>query len=129
MVLLLALLLQALLPTKRLLIVTSAAGLSCLLSTLLGKGTTPQLLAEVPWDVLVLLIGLGLLTEVLVASRLFGLLAVWSARSSRANPQRILVYFTIGMYLVSGLVNNLTAFLLVLPVLLILLKLMGVGQR
>jgi Na+/H+ antiporter NhaD/arsenite permease-like protein len=33
------------------------------------------------------------------------------------------------MYLVSGLVNNLTALLLVLPVLLILLKLMGVGQR
>lgn len=129
MVLVLSLVLQAVLPRLRLLIVLSGAGVSCLASTLFRTGTTPQLLSEVPWDVLVLLIGLGLLSEVLVASRLFGLLAVWSAQSSHANPRRVLVRFAVGMYLVSGLVNNLTALLLVLPVLLILLKLMGVGQR
>jgi len=129
LILISALLMQALLPRLRLLIVLTAAGVSCLFSTLLGTATTPQLLTEVPWDVLVLLIGLGLLSEVLVASRLFGLLAVWSAQGSRANPRRVLAYFAIGMYLVSSLVNNLTALLLVLPVLLILLKLMGVGQR
>lgn len=78
---------------------------------------------------LIILVGLGLLSELLVTSRLFGLLALWSTEASRANPRRLLVYFAIGMYLVSGLVNNLTALLLVLPVLLILLKLMGVGQR
>lgn len=129
LVLLGALLLQAVLPRLRLLIVTTAAGLSCLVSSLLGTATAPELLAEVPWDVLVILIGLGLLSEVLVASRLFGLLAVWSAEASRASPRRVLIYFSIGMYAVSGLVNNLTALLLVLPVLLILLKLMGVDQR
>ena len=128
-VLLGSLVLQAVRPQFRLLIVTSAAGLSCLLSTLLETGTTPQLLSEVPWDVLIILVGLGLLSELLVTSRLFGLLALWSIEASRANPRRLLVYFAIGMYLVSGLVNNLTALLLVLPVLLILLKLMGVGQR
>jgi len=117
------------LPRLRLLIVTTAAGLSCLLSSLLGTATAPELLAEAPWDVLVILIGLGLLSEVLVASRLFGLLAVWSAEASRASPRRALLYFSIGMYAVSGLVNNLTALLLVLPVLLILLKLMGADQR
>jgi Na+/H+ antiporter NhaD/arsenite permease-like protein len=128
-VLLGALVLQAARPQFRLLIVTFAAGLSCLLSTLLATGTTSQLLSEVPWDVLIILVGLGLLSELLVTSRLFGLLALWSTEASRANPRRLLVYFAIGMYLVSGLVNNLTALLLVLPVLLILLKLMGVGQR
>ena len=128
-VLLGALVLQALRPQFRLLIVTFAAGLSCLLSTLLATGTTAQLLSEVPWDVLIILVGLGLLSELLVTSRLFGLLALWSAEASHANPRRLLIYFAIGMYLVSGLVNNLTALLLVLPVLLILLKLMGVTQR
>lgn len=124
-----AIALQALLPRFRLLIVTTAAGLSCLLSTLLGTAKTPQLLAEAPWDVLIILIGLGLLSEVLVASRLFGILAVWSAEKSRASPRRVLLFFAVGLYGVSGLVNNLTALLLVLPVLLILLKLMGVDQR
>lgn len=129
MILIGAITLQALLPRFRLLIVTTAAGLSCLMSTLLGTAKTPQLLAEAPWDVLVILIGLGLLSEVLVASRLFGILAVWSAEKSRASPRRVLLYFAVGLYGVSGLVNNLTALLLVLPVLLILLKLMGVDQR
>lgn len=129
MILVGAIVLQAMLPRLRLLIVTTAAGLSCLLSALLGTAKTPQLLAEVPWDVLVILIGLGLLSEVMVTSRLFGLLAVWSAEKSRASPRRVLLYFAVGLYAVSGLVNNLTALLLVLPVLLILLKLMGVDQR
>ena len=129
MILIGSIVLQALLPRLRLLIVTTSAGLSCLLSALFGTAKTPQLLAEVPWDVLVILIGLGLLSEVMVTSRLFGLLAVWSAEKSRANPQRVLLYFAVGLYTVSSLVNNLTALLLVLPVLLILLKLMGVNQR
>ncbi len=43
--------------------------------------------------------------------------------------RRLLLLFATGMYLVSGLVNNLTALLLVLPVLLRLLRLLGVDQR
>lgn len=127
--LLLTLLLQAAIPALRVLIVVSGAACSCLLITLLGLGTTQQVMAEVPWDVLILLVGLGLLSEVFVASRLFGLLAVRTARWSQAQPRRLLAYFAGGMYLVSSLVNNLTALVLVLPVLLILLKLMGFPQR
>lgn len=124
-----ALVLQAVVPALRVLIVLSAAGLACLLATLLGVSTTHQLMAEVPWDVLILLVGLGLLSELLVESRLFGILAVRAARLSRARPSLVLVFFVGVMYAVSGLVNNLTALLLVLPVLHILLKLMGVHQR
>lgn len=129
LVLISALVIQALRPQYRLLIVTASAGLTCLLSTLMGGATTGQLMSDVPWDVLVILTGLGLLSELLVTSRLFGLLSLWSAEASRASPRRLLVYFAGGMYVVSGLVNNLTALLLVLPILLILLKLMGVSQR
>ncbi len=124
-----SLIIQALRPQYRLLIVTVAAGITCLVSTLFSTASTPQLLSEVPWDVLVILIGLGLLSELLVTSRLFGLLSLWSTQASRAHPGRIVLYFSVGMYVVSGLVNNITALLLVLPVLLILIKLLGVGQR
>ena len=127
--LLLTLLAQAALPSLRILIVVSGAALSCLLVTLLGVGTTRQVMSELPWDVLIILVGLGLLSEIFVSSQLFGILAVRAARWSQASPRRVLLYFAVGMYLVSGLVNNLTALVLVLPILHILLKLMGVHQR
>ncbi len=128
-ILVLTLLLQAARPAQRLLVVTGGAALASLVSSLTGTATTARLLAEVPWDVLVILVGLGVLSEVFVASRLFGVLAVHVTRVSRADPLRIALLFAVGMYLVSGLVNNLTALILVVPVLLILFKLVGVTQR
>lgn len=127
--LLLSLLLQAALPNARMLIVTAGAGLAALFSGLFGTATAPQLLSDVPWDVIVILVTLGLLSELLVSSRVFGILAVAATVASRARPTAVLLLFASGMYVVSGLVNNLTALLLVLPILLILFKLLGVRQR
>lgn len=73
--------------------------------------------------------GLGFLSELFAATRAFNVLAAKVSRWSRGDRRRILVLFSAGMFLVSSLVNNLTALLLVLPVLLILLKLLGVGER
>jgi Na+/H+ antiporter NhaD/arsenite permease-like protein len=123
------LVLQALLPRYRLLIVLSGAAAACLASSVLGLGHASQLLAEVPWDVLVILVGLGLLSEVFVESRLFGVLAMRACRWSGADPRKISLLFAVGMYSHGGLVNNLTALLLIMPMLLGLYKLVGVTQR
>lgn len=120
---------QALLPSRRILLVLSGAALSALASSLAGTATTIELLRNVPWDVILILVALGLLTEVLATTRVFSRLAVSAAVASRAHPRTLLVIFTVGMYVVSGLVNNLTALLLVLPVLLKLLRLLGATQR
>ncbi|MEO7327446.1 MAG: SLC13 family permease [Minicystis sp.] len=125
-ILLVTLLLQAFLPSRRVLLVCVGAGVSCLASTLLGTARGSRLLAEVPWDVLVILVTLGLLSQIFAASRLFDRLAVAATRVSRADPTRIVLVFALAMYLVSGVVNNLTALVLVLPV---LLKLTGTSQR
>lgn len=124
-----ALVLQAARPQRRMLVVTLGAALAALTTSVTGLGTAAELLADVPWDVLVILAALGLLTQVFVASRLFGVLAAASARKSAADPRKILVLFAAVMFVVSGLANNLTALLLVLPVLLTLLKLLSVDQR
>jgi Na+/H+ antiporter NhaD/arsenite permease-like protein len=128
-ILALTLLVQALLPRFRLLTVTAGAALSCLAAALAGVGTTAEILAAVPWQVIVILVALGLLSELLVHSRVFGVLAAAAARRTAGHPGRLITTFAVGMYVISGLVNNLTALLLVLPVLLIVLKLSGVGQR
>ncbi|MCC7000126.1 MAG: permease [Deltaproteobacteria bacterium] len=120
---------QALRPGWRLLIVTAGAALSCAVATLTGTASTTALFADVPWDVIVMLVALGLMSQIFVATRVFGMLAVASARRSGGRPRTLVVLFALVMYGVSGLVNNLTALLLVLPVLLILLRLMAVSQR
>ena len=121
--------LQALLPARRLLIVTAGAGLSAALTPLLTGCSSRALLAGVPWDVILIVLALGLLSELLAGSRVFHLLAVAATRRSGGDGAKVALMFTAGMYVISGLVNNLTALLLVLPVLLSLLKLLGATQR
>jgi Na+/H+ antiporter NhaD/arsenite permease-like protein len=120
---------QAILPRYRLLIVMGGAGVSCVATSLLGLGHAAQILADVPWDVLVILVGLGLVSEVFVESRVFGVLAMRACRWSGADPRKISLLFAVSMYAHGGLVNNLTALLLILPMLLGLYKLVGVTQR
>lgn len=127
--LLAALLAQAIAPSLRVLIVLSASGVACLAALVLGTATPKSLLAAVPWDVLVILVSLGALSSLLAESRLFDRLAVAATRASRGDPARITIVFAGVMYLVSGLVNNLTALLLVMPVQLTLLGLIGVERR
>lgn len=128
-ILLTALVGQALVPQARMLIITLAAAIAGACTTGLGLATTQQLLAEVPWGVLVILVGLGLLAEMLAESRLFGVLAARLARYGQGNPRLLLLALSSGMFLVSGLVNNLTALVLVLPAVLVLLQLMGTDRR
>lgn len=128
-ILLAALLAQALLPQARLLIITLAAALTGACATGLGVTTTRDLLAGVPWGVLVMLVGLGLLAEMLAASRLFGVLAARLARLGEGSPLFLFLALNIAMFVVSGLVNNLTALVLVLPPVLVLLQLMGADRR
>lgn len=124
-----SLLTQAIAPNMRVLVVTSGAAIACLASTLLGVATTGELLASVPWDVLVILVTLGMISHLFAESRAFDRLAVVATRMSQGDPRKISVVFAVAMYFVSGLVNNLTALVLVLPVLHVLLKLTGAGQR
>jgi Na+/H+ antiporter NhaD/arsenite permease-like protein len=128
-ILVVTLVLQAAWPRYRLMIVMGGAASSCLTTSMLGLGHAAQILADVPWDVLVILVGLGLVSEVFVESRVFGVLAVRACRWSGADPRKISLLFAIGMYSHGGLVNNLTALLLILPMLLGLYKLVGVTQR
>lgn len=128
-VLLAALIGQALAPARRLLIVTTGALAAIAATTATRTASLGALFASVPWDVLVIVVVLGLLTESFAESRVFGLLALGATRLSGADPGKLLLIFSLGMYVVSGLVNNLTALLLVLPVLLGLTKLLSVSQR
>lgn len=124
-----ALVAQALRPASRLVIVVAAAALSCLSTTLLGGPSVHALLLGVPWDVLVILVSLAAISGVLGEARLFERIAVVVVRASRGDPRLLTVVVAVTMYVVSGLVNNLTALLLVLPVVIVLLRLIAPTRR
>jgi Na+/H+ antiporter NhaD/arsenite permease-like protein len=120
---------QALFPKQRVAIVLFASSLAVFHASVTGQATSRQVLAAVPWDVLVLLVALGAVSELFRMSRLFERLAVRMVTAGASDPARLVLVVGAVMYVVSGFVNNLTALLLVLPVLLVLLRLIGTSQR
>ncbi|OGQ11757.1 MAG: permease [Deltaproteobacteria bacterium RBG_16_71_12] len=120
---------QAIVPRRRVAIVLLAAALAVLETTIDGRASMRVLVGGIPWDVLILLVALGALSELFRGSRLFERLAVAVVTRGGANPTRLVLMVAVLMYVASAFVNNLTALLLVMPVLLVLLRLVGTTQR
>ncbi len=120
---------QAFFPGRRLVAVIVAACAASLASAALGGPSARDIFAAVPWDVLVILVALGALSGVFAEARVFQRVAVAIARVSGGDPRRLYLVVAVTMYVVSALVNNLTALLLVLPVVLVILRLFAPTQR
>lgn len=127
-VLLISVAVQATLPKQRLVVVLAGAACSGLWSALHGV-RSGELLRAVPWDVFIILVALGAISELFARSHAFDRMALAVTHAGGARPARVTLWFSVVMFLVSGLVNNLTALLLVLPVLLSLLQLTGTTTR
>lgn len=120
---------QAVWPRLRLLIVLAGAALSCGAAAVLHITPVAAVFAGVPWNVLLILVALGLFTERLADTQLFGLASVRLVALARARPMALLLLSNVAMFLASSVVNNLTALLVLLPVLLTVLALAGVTTR
>ena len=119
---------QAARPLWRVEIVLGGAGLGLALGAVAGHAPH-AVLSALPWDVLIILGALGVVSRIYAESRLFTRLAVLGARLSRARPTAMALGAALVMFFVSGLVNNLTALLLVLPVVIAILELVGTTER
>lgn len=119
---------QARSPERRLAIVLVGAGLAMFLLGV-GGGNPRAVWAALPWDVLVILGALGVVSEVFARSQLFTHLAVATTRRIQASPSALVPVAAVSMFVVSGLVNNITALMLVLPVVLSILQLAGTTAR
>ena len=108
-ILLATLIIQAIRPQSRLLVVCLGAALTGLASTLLGVASTAALFSGIPWGVLIMLVGLGLLAEMLAESKIFARIAVALSQYSGNRPAVLLAAAAAVMFAVSSLVNNLTA--------------------
>lgn len=120
---------QAKLKERRMVVVLSGATISTLLAVTLGNLDIKDIYDGIPWDVLVILLGLGIFSSLLAKSRLFSLLAVRTSVLSKGKYLFILIMFSSIMFILSCVLNNLTALLLILPVLLSILASLGATQK
>ena len=117
-----AIFLQALFPQKRhsILIICSAIALLFVIQT----QPLSVFLANIPWDTILMLFALTIFGEFIFGSNLFDWLIKVIAVFCKGKPRRLIVYVNIIVFLVSSVLNNYQALLLILPILVSIVKMM-----
>ncbi|MBI1372493.1 MAG: permease [Phycisphaera sp.] len=119
---------QAALPRCRLLTVLAGATTCALLAVAGGYSDMGDLWRNVPWNVIVILVCLKLFTDHVLQTNALGRSAVRACEMSRGSEAGLLIVFPMLMFALSGVVNNLAAMLVLLPVLLAIMKVLGPDQ-
>lgn len=81
------------------------------------------------YDVLVILVVMELFTNLIAESGIMQLLAIRIADFSKGQKRLCLILFGAMMFLVSSCLNNITAIMMVLPIVLVLLKTLEVDRK
>lgn len=81
------------------------------------------------YDVLVILIVMDLFTNLIVETGIMQLLAIKIAEMSKGRKNLCLVMFGTMMFLISSCLNNITAVMMILPVVFVLLKTLEVDKK
>jgi Na+/H+ antiporter NhaD/arsenite permease-like protein len=79
-----------------------------------------EALAKIDFNTLGLLIGMMIIVNIVKETGLFQYLAIKSAKIAKGNPKKILVYFSVITAIASGLLDNVTTILLIVPVTLVI---------
>ena len=119
----------AALPTSRSLLVPFACVVALgVLAFVAGGADLVDLTSAVsnyPWGVLVIYLSMEVVTALVADTGVMEAAAVRIARASRGRNVALLVLFGGGLFLVSGVLNNLTAVLIALPVIIAVLRAVG----
>jgi len=107
---------QAMLPKLRHFIMVSGASF-CLLLVWIKTGSILEPLKEVPLDVMIILVGLTLYGDFILKSHLFSGLIKKVSKLCKGNLILVYLFFSILIFLISALLNNYQAVLLLTPAL------------
>ena len=88
-----------------------------------------SVMSNYSYDVLVILIVMELFTNLIAGTGVMQLLAIKIARFSRGKRRLCLMMFGGMMFLISSCLNNITAVMMILPVVFVLLKTIEVDRR
>lgn len=121
--------LQALKPGRRMAIVLTGSALCAAIAVETDYATMTELWNGVPWNVVSILVALSLFTQAVLPSNAMGVLALKASDFCKGRESRLLWVFPVMMFVLSGVVNNLAAMNVILPVLLATLKILAPNQK
>lgn len=109
-----------------------------LIAAMFTAGSATAIIADVPvkqvmdnysYDVLVILIAMELLTNLIAETGIMQLLAIKIAEISKGRKRLCLMMFGGMMFFISSCLNNITAVMMILPIVFVLLKTLEVDQK
>jgi len=100
----------------RMIVAVFGAGLMIIFHVL----SQEEALSKIDFNTLGLLIGMMIIVNIIRETGLFQYLAIKSAKIAKGSPTKILVYFSVITAVASGLLDNVTTVLLIVPVTLVI---------
>lgn len=91
--------------------------------------TIDAVLKAYPWGILIILISLDIFTKLIIQTRIIEVLAVRLGVLCRGYTQLVIIAFSILLFFISSIINNITAVMIVLPVLFVLMESMSISRR
>lgn len=88
-----------------------------------------RVMSNYSYDVLVILIVMELFTNLIAETGIMQLLAIKMAEKSKGQKRACLIMFGTMMFLISSCLNNITAVLMILPIIFVLLNTLEVDKR
>ncbi len=102
------------------------------LSTILAFVTNvsiSEVMANYQFNVLIILIVMELFTNLVSMTGIMEVLSIKISKKSKGNKKIILVLFGLLMFIISAFLNNITAVLMILPIVFVLLKTIGIDKK
>ena len=103
-----------------------------IVGTLLALGChipVENVMGNYSYDVLVILIAMELFTNLIAETGIMQMLAIKIAEISKGRKRLCLMMFGGMMFLISSCLNNITAVMMILPIVFVLLKTLEVDKR
>ncbi len=100
----------------RMIVALIGAGLMIIFHVL----TQEEAIAHIDFNTIGLLIGMMVIVNVIRQTGLFQYLAIKSAKLAKGEPMKIMIYFSVITAVASGLLDNVTTILLIVPVTLVI---------
>ncbi len=110
-------------PHNTFTLVLVASGVGAILG-LTGVVSLPAALSGIPWGILIIFVSLDIFTKLIVRTGIMELLAVRLLKLSRGRRLPVLWTFGLLLFVISSVLNNLTAVIVILPVVFLLMRAM-----
>lgn len=99
------------------------------LIALLTNVSIQNVMNNYQYNVLIILITMELFTNLILSTGIMEMLSIKLAILSKGNKKLILVLFGSLMFIISAILNNITAVMMILPIIFVLLKTIGTNKK